>query len=260
MLNILHSDDNIIALSFSGKISVEDVDKSYDLLNKKLMHDHKISAYFELCDEFDVESAAMTRDMKRAHEILGKLKQFERVAFVSNVGWIRGVARLEELLFAFDDMDMQIYDESEAAHALAWVKGEAEDSHGLSLRELETDDPNIAAFEINGKMRKADLDIARQMMNKFVDDQPPRCLMAKFTRFRGFELALLADREMIRQKRKTMDHLDRYAMVGAPDWIENIAESLAGLFKFELRTFDLDDEDEAMDWLKESVEAKGLAA
>lgn len=260
MLKVKSTQGNIIALSFHGKITADDVDQSYDLINEKLADDDKISAYFELCDEFDVESAAMLRDLKRAHEILGKLKQFERIAFVSNVGWIRGVARLEELLFAFDDMEMQIYDESEADHALAWVKGEAVDTHGLSLRELESDDPNIAAFEIDGKMRKADLDVARQMMEKFVDDQPPRCLMAKFTRFRGFEMALLADREMIQQKRKTMDHLDRYAMVGAPDWIENIAETLAGLFKFELRTYDLDEEDEAMEWLKENVQAEALPA
>lgn len=255
MLKIIPAQDDVIAMSFEGKITADDVDQSYDLIDEKLKSGERISAYFELCDEFKVETDAVKRDLTRAHEILGKLKQFERVAFVSNVSWIRGIAKLEDLLFGRDDLAMQVYDESEAEHAFAWVKGETQDRHGLSLRELETDDPNVAAFELCGKMRKADLDIARQIIGKFVDDKPPRCLMAKFTKFQGFEMALLGDREMIKAKRQAMDHLDRYAMVGAPDWIESIAETLSGLFQFELRTFDLDEEDEAMIWLKESVTA-----
>lgn len=255
MLKIIPAQDDVIAMSFEGKITAEDVDQSYDLIDEKLKSGEKISAYFELCDEFEVETEAVKRDLTRAHEILGKLKQFERVAFVSDVSWIRGVAKLEDLLFGRDDLEMQVYNESEAEHALAWVSGEVEDSHGLSLRELETDDPNVAAFEVFGKMRKADLDLAGQIMDKFVDDNAPRCLMAKFTKFQGFEMALLGNREMIKAKRQAMDHLDRYAMVGAPDWVENIAETLSGLFKFELRTFDLDEEAEAMDWLKERVTA-----
>ncbi|MEO9469761.1 STAS/SEC14 domain-containing protein [Parasphingorhabdus sp.] len=255
MLKIIPVQDDVIAMSFEGRITAEEVDQSYDLIEEKLKSGEQISAYFELRDELKVETDAIKRDLTRAHEILGKLKQFERVAFVSNVSWIRGIAKLEDLLFGRDDLEMQVYDESEADHAFAWVKGETQDRHGLSLQELKTDDPNVVAFELCGKMRKDDLDVARQIMSKFVDDNPPRCLMAKFTKFQGFEMALMADREMIKAKRQAMDHLDRYAMVGAPDWIENIAETLSGLFRFEMRTFDLDEEDEAMDWLKESVTA-----
>ena len=227
MLKIIPTKDNVIALSYSGEITAKDIDESYELITKKFEGDQKISAFFELCDDLDIEAAAIWRDFKRAPELLGKIRQFERVAMVASESWIRAVGKVEELALSFSDIELHVYDEGERDYALAWVKGDVEESHASSVHEFETGDPNLFGFEITGKLRKDDMEFAKQIMDNFTDDNPPRNLIAILKDYHGFELSILADTEMINLKRKTMKHLDRYAIVGAPGWVERFARSFS---------------------------------
>ncbi|MEO1488915.1 MAG: STAS/SEC14 domain-containing protein, partial [Pseudomonadota bacterium] len=54
-----------------------------------------------------------------------------------------------------------------------------------------------------------------------------------------------------------LKHIDRYAIVGGPDWIRNLSGVLGALLKPEIKGFELEDLDEAMEWLGEGLSKSG---
>ena len=44
--------------------------------------------------------------------------------------------------------------------------------------------------------------------------------------------------------------LDRYAIVGGPEWMRSLAETMSPAVDLEIKGFDLDEEGEALKWLK----------
>ncbi|MEP2988420.1 MAG: STAS/SEC14 domain-containing protein [Parasphingorhabdus sp.] len=247
----------LVALSYASNITAEDIDQTYAALNVALEGNTKLSLFIEMLSGFDIEGPAIFQDFRRSPEFFKHLKQFERIAIVTNQDWLRGIARLEVALLAVTDNDFElhVYDESERDYALAWAKGEVEQSHIPAITELPSDDPNVAAFEVNGKIRKEDIGFSKKLMVSFLNDEPPRRLLVRIKDLQGIQPSTLFDRQMIAMKQEARRHLDRYAVVGGPVWVQHLIRSLAPLFSFEIKTFDLDDEDEAWDWVKETVPA-----
>ena len=248
---------HLVALAYSGAITGDDIDRSYDLMNEALAAGDKINLYMEMLDGFDVEAPALFKDARRAPEILGKMKQFERVAIVTNQDWLRGIVRLESSVLSFfkSDIYLEVYDESEREQAIAWVKGEDSYSHTPSITEIASDDPDVAAFQVNGKIRTEDIELSKKMMVDFMNDEPPRRLLVKILDLHGLQPKTLFDSQMIAMKQEARKHLDRYAVVGGPGWLQHLVRSIAPLFNFEIRTFDLEEEEKAWAWIKETVVA-----
>jgi hypothetical protein len=121
--------------------------------------------------------------------------------------------------------------------------------------ELTTNDPYTAAFEVNGKVRKEDIELSKKMMAEFMTDDPPRRLLARIRNLDGLQPSTLFDGQMIQMKREARKHLDRYAIVGGPEWLQHLTRAMAPLFDFQIRTFELDEEESAWDWLEEKVAA-----
>jgi hypothetical protein len=65
---------------------------------------------------------------------------------------------------------------------------------------------------------------------------------------------------MVRLKRNGINHIDRYAVVGGPSWIDTVIGIGAPMVKMEIEHFDLDEEDKAVAWLKEQKQpqSKGI--
>lgn len=251
MFNKLKTPSGVFAYQFTGKITKSDVDAIYDEIGEALANHDKVSVFAELLTEFDFDGEAAWRDIVRSPEMIGHFRQFDRIAFVALPSWITRIAKIEEAAFAPFNLEMHVFDRLERERALAWVKGEIEDSEAPSVRELPSDDPEIAIFEIDGKIRKGDLAGSKDILKKFQDGQPPRKLMAVIKDFAGFELSLLADKELFKMKLEAAKNLDRYAFVGAPSWMEGYIDSIGTLMKPEFRTFGADERDEALAWLKE---------
>ena len=259
MMRIIPNENGsrLVALSYSGNITAEDIDQSYELLTEALAEDAKVSLFIEMLGGFDIEGPAILQDFRRSPEFFKHLKQFERVAIVTNQDWLRGIVRLESsVLSLFDsDIELQVYGESERDAALAWAKGDTEYSHNPAIIELPSEDPNVAAFEVNGMIREEDIELSKKMMVSFMNDDPPRRLLVRITELKGLQPSIMFDGQMISMKQEARKHLDRYAVVGGPAWLQHLVRSMAPLFQFEIRTFELDEEEEAWDWIKEKIPA-----
>ncbi|WFL77678.1 STAS/SEC14 domain-containing protein [Altererythrobacter arenosus] len=251
MYKKLDSPPNVLAYSFSGKLTAQDVDAIYDECLTALREHDRVNVFAEAFGDFEFGGEAIWRDLTRVHEMFGHFRQFDRIAFVAKPSWIQRIARLEESILAFFDFNMHVFDPSQREYAMAWARGEVEDRDAPSVRELPSDDPDIAIFEIDGKIRKRDMQVSKEILTRFLDDRQPRKLMAIVKDFSGFEVALLADRELIRMKLEAAKHLDRYAFVGAPKWLEGYIDAMDAIMKPEMKTFDADERDEAVAWLKE---------
>jgi hypothetical protein len=51
-------------------------------------------------------------------------------------------------------------------------------------------------------------------------------------------------------KLSSLSHIRRYAVVGGPGWMKNMAEMVLSALPIDVRFFDSDDEDAAWVWLK----------
>lgn len=251
MYNRLKTPPAVFAYQFTDKITKSDVDAIYDEIGQALETHDKVSVFAELLTEFDFDGEAAWRDLVRSPEMLKRYRQFDRIAFVALPSWITRIAKIEEKALAPFNLEMHVFDPLERERALAWVNGEVEDSNAPSVRELPSDDPEIAMYEIDGKIRKGDLAVSKELLKKFQDDRQPRKLMTVIKDFAGFELSLLADKELFKMKLEAAKHLDRYAVVGAPSWLEGYIDSIGAFLKPEFRTFEADERDEALAWLKE---------
>lgn len=60
-------------------------------------------------------------------------------------------------------------------------------------------------------------------------------------------------------KLELMKKVERYAIVGGPAWIRNLASTFSVLLKPEIKGFELDDQDKAIAWLTQGTEITAAA-
>ncbi len=105
----------------------------------------------------------------------------------------------------------EVFSRDKAEQARAWAKGEIDRPHADAVRLVDVGDSSIVAFELDGRI---DEDNAAMMIMDFIK------------------------------------RLDRYAIVGGPEWMRSLAEKMSPVVNLEIKGFDLDEESEALEWLK----------
>jgi hypothetical protein len=197
----------------------------------------------------DFTFSAISDQLAHVPTMLQFTYSLDRIAIISDEDWLRSAARLESMLLP--GVEYQVYDDDERDAALAWVMEEAQEPHRGAFAEIATDNPSIAAFELSGRLDSAESAHAIAMVEKRLTDPQCRRLLMVITSWHGFDVQLLFDFGLMRSKMHLIDEIDRYAIVGGPDWLGGTAQMMGALVKPEIRAFDLDERDEAMAWLSE---------
>jgi hypothetical protein len=109
--------DNVVAVVGRGRVTKADYDTVLvPAVIKALGNHHKIRFYYELAGDFaGIDTGAMWEDFKIGVE---HLLRWERVAIVSDVGWIRQAVRLWGFLMP---VPLRVFSGSEAAQAREWI-------------------------------------------------------------------------------------------------------------------------------------------
>jgi|TARA_R100000501_G_scaffold18498_1_gene39541 hypothetical protein len=175
------------------------------------------------------------------------IDRLNRVAVVTDKSWVRGAARVESLFFP--NIDYETFRLKEQARALAWVCGTEAKPHDAAWRILPMDDPRLAGFEIDRHLSAEDAKAAVADMRAIVDAGATR-LLGRISHFGGFAPDLMADTKLISGKSDLVGKLEKYAIVGAPDWMEAMAKGVGAFMPVDIRTFDADEESNAVTWLK----------
>lgn len=177
----------------------------------------------------------------------------DRIAIVSDEEWIRTGARLESALLP--GVSYEVYDDDEADAARAWVMETDEAPHKGAFHAIDVGHPNIAAFELTGRLDRAESERGVAMVRARLEDPDCANLMIVIRGWHGFDLDALLSGDVLRGKLDLMSKLDRYAVVGGPDWIGALSNAFGALLKPDIRAFDLDELDKAVRWLAGQSEA-----
>jgi len=191
--------------------------------------------------------SAMSEELVHIPALTRWIYSLDRIALVSDEEWMRTAARLESALLP--GVEYAVYDEDEADAARAWVMGTSDHPHGGAVRMLDLGD-DIAGFELVGRLDRAEAERALDTVRARLVGTDCSKLIVVIRKWHGFEADAAFSSHVMNAKLDLLKHLDRYAVVGGPDWLRTMAGTFGRLVTPEVRSFDLDEEEAALAWLK----------
>jgi len=254
MITILINTDDVLAATISGRLTKDNIEQVMRQLDAAFERAEKVHIFAEVRDFEGMPLDAWLGDAWHGLHFLTRLRQFGRIAIVSDEGWIRAASRIESALLPFVRYEVYTLDQRE--HALAWVKGEVSEPRPEALRIVSTGDAGIFAFEVDGRITAESIAALRTHLLPLDESGASLKLLGRIRRYNGFDPAILVDPQYIELKLSLLRQVSRYAIVGGPDWVKRGVALLAPLLRMELRHFDEADEDAARAWLESTTGSK----
>jgi hypothetical protein len=132
----------------------------------------------------------------------------------------------------------------------AGLESGIDDPSAKAIRRRASPRPTLLAFEISGKIAKADIeDMARQIDAAF-DLYDRIDILLIMSDFEGMEAGAVFDREALSAQVRSVRHVRKYGVVGAPAWARAMIEFSDFLSPVDAKTFDLEQEAQAWAWIE----------
>ena len=247
MMEYLPSREDVIAIRCGGRLERGELDTYMDRLEASLAARPKTHFFVEVVDFDGLDMTGLGDALKRSGTYFRNLDRIGRVGIVADQSWIRWAAQIESALLPH--VSYETFDASERDRALAWVEGEIPLPHRPALKVIETDRPDVFAFEIDGHLSKAELDAATVLFAEALAGKDQVRVLGRIRRLGGFEPGGLLSSDYFAMKRGFLERMERYALVGGPGWLRTTLNALAPLFKAEIRHFGEDEEAAAWTWI-----------
>jgi hypothetical protein len=119
-----------------------------------------------------------------------------------------------------------------------------------SITEIETDIPTLHAFRVEGKIAAADVEGMAERLQAAFEAHDEIDILIVMSSYQGIEAGAVFDRKALSAQARSVRHVRRYGVVGAPDWAEAMINFFAPVSPIEAKTFDLEDEQSAWQWIK----------
>ena len=247
MLNIETLSPKAHRVTVMGPFHYEDAEGLVAFAKERLASGERGNLLIDVTSLADFTFAAISDQMMHIPSMLQFVYSLDRIAFISDEEWLRSAARLESMLLP--GVTYQVYDDDEKDAALAWVLEEEDGPHKGAFRELDIGRADVAAFEVVGRLDGPESERGMAMVEERLNDPACAKLMMVIRHWHGFEAELLFSPSLLSSKLKLVDKIERYAIVGGPGWVGGVAETMGKLIKPEIKAFDLDEQDEALEWL-----------
>lgn len=104
-------------------------------------------------------------------------------------------------------------------------------------------------FEVVAKITEADIEWMAARVAAAFDEQDESDMLILMRHYDGVELRALFDAKAIHAGMRSLRHVRRYAVVGAPAWAAAMINLFSPLTPVEERTFSLEEEAEARIWV-----------
>jgi len=249
MIDIEKLSPKTFRIAVAGAFFGADAKRLVDFAKERTEAGGSDNVLIDLTSLADFSLAGISEELVHIPALFKWVYTLDRIAVIADEAWIRSMARLESALLP--NVEYQVYDDDEADAAKAWIMEESDRPHAGALRVIEPDNPKVAAFELAGRLDRTESEAGIELIRKRLE--APECsrLMMVIRRWHGFEMDTAFSPEVMKGKLALVDQLDRYAIVGGPDWIRTLAATVGSMLKPEVRAFDLDDLDDAKEWLNE---------
>lgn len=247
MMNFLTSPDDVLAVRIRDGLSPDEMNELIQRLQDKIDRNPKTHVFVDI-DRFHIE------DWKSGFEALPRgwslfrLDRYGRIAVVSDDRFVRTWSRVESAILP--RVHYEIFHADEADRALQWVEGKIAEPHEPALKFIETNNPLVLAYSIDGTMSKADMEQAIETLEpRLARELGPISVLGRFGDVRFSDPASFFDERYIRFKKDTLARVERYAIVGGPTWLQLMVEATAPFVPFDLRFFEKNDEAAAWEWV-----------
>lgn len=247
MIEYLETTPDVIAVRIEGRLSRDEIMGIVARIEQAFTGEGKTHIFAEIADFHGFDWTALGEYLPHALGMLGQREKFGRIAVVSDLAWIRWATRIESALIP--GLSYETYKMGEREQALAWVEGRSPYPHGQALTLIETGNPDVLGFELDGRINAEEMHALAARMNALMDARPgPVRILGKFTNFRIPAPGGL-DADYMRMKLKALHKVERYAVVGGPLWLAAWVAAMAPLLKIEVRHFPAEREADAWQWL-----------
>ncbi len=128
------------------------------------------------------------------------------------------------------------------------------EGEGLSkaaIRRLPQPRLTLLAFEIAGKISKADIEGMARQVDEAFDAHDRVDMLLIMTDFEGMDAGAVFDREALAAQVRSVRHVRKYGVVGAPAWARAMIEFSDFLSPVDAKTFDLAEVAAAWAWINE---------
>ena len=252
MLQVTSAPETVVAIRVTDRLTAADVDLAITAVETALQLHDRVSMYAEIEGAFSMTLAGFYRDLRYGLSHIRDLHRFYRAAVVTDNKWLATVVRVEGLVFA--QIEMKVFPSIEREAAWRWV-AEAPppivpQERPIAMREIITDRPNLVAFEIDGHLTAADVERAQEIFEPKLEMPGKIDVLGRFDNYDGFDFNVFFTPGWLSLKVNALNKIARYALVGAPVWMENLVELLQPLVPIEIKCFDARAEAEARIWLE----------
>ncbi|MDC8753643.1 STAS/SEC14 domain-containing protein [Erythrobacter sp. sf7] len=191
--------------------------------------------------------AAVAEELAHVPALMQWLYRLDRIALVADEGWIRSMARLESALLP--GVVYAVYDADEAEAARAWVLEESNRPHSgaVQARDKGTD---VVVIELTGRLDRTEAENGLDLVRARLDMSGARKLMVVVRKWHGFDPDAALSTHVMQGKIELLARLDRYALVGGPGWLRQMADTFGPLVKPEVRSFADGEDAAALAWLR----------
>jgi hypothetical protein len=248
MIEYLTTPTDVLALRVHTPLTQTELAGLVERLERALDANPKTHMYVEI-DRFSGEDWRVALEMlPHGFSLMRHLDRYGRIAVVSDDKFVRGWSRFESAMLPL--IRYEIFDGDEADRALQWVEGKIKFPHEAALTFIETDNPLVLAYAIDGTLTKTDMDQAIATLEpRLTRELGPISVLARVGEILFSDPASFLNERYFRFKRETLARVERYANIGGPAWLQLMDKATAPFVPFDLRYFDRADEDKAWDWV-----------
>jgi hypothetical protein len=122
------------------------------------------------------------------------------------------------------------------------------------IRRRASPRPTLLVFDIVGKIAKADIEHMAEQIDDAFDQYDKIDMLLIMHPFDGMEAGAIFDGEALAVQTRSIRHVRKYAVVGAPAWARAMIAFSDLLSPVQAKTFDLAEETEAWAWIETGSE------
>lgn len=115
----------------------------------------------------------------------------------------------------------------------------------MPMSPITTDDPNVYAFEFFGTVDEEDLTAMAEIVSDAFDRYGSISLLLVFRDWEGAEASGILDPKVLETQLRSLENVDRYAVVGAPAAAELMIDLMDYVIPVDAETFEPDEEHRA---------------
>ena len=255
----IHRSDGTFIVEVEGRLDGSELEEMTSLIERSLSENDKTHLYVEVRDFSGFDASALPDYLPRAAAMLRQLDRFGRIAVVANQSWVRALTRIESAILP--GISYETYSPDLKDHALAWVEGRVPDPRPAAVKIIETDRANVIGFELDGRMSRAEVEAVSDYFQHRFEEPGPVSLLGRVKQIDGIDPTAFFTGHYLQMKLKALEKVDRYALVGGPNWLKGWIEWVDPLVTADIRHFEQDEEELAWAWLgAEPKSERALAA